>query len=44
MISHIKVLNKYIAVYPDQIDAEIYAAYAERFNILLMICPLIQIF
>ena len=24
-----KVLNKYIAVYPDQIDAEIYAAYAE---------------
>ena len=24
-----KVLNKYIAVYPDHIDAEIYAAYAE---------------
>ena len=24
-----KVLNKYIAAYPDQIDAEIYAAYAE---------------
>ncbi len=24
-----KVLNKYITVYPDQIDAEIYAAYAE---------------
>ena len=24
-----KFLNKYIAVYPDQIDAEIYAAYAE---------------